>query len=198
MVKSARYLATIRNPGSLKIKLSKMSLSLLRAVGVEPLLAKGWAAVRLYPEPGLRPYGDIDLWVRPEQHPVALAALSGPAGQRCRVDLHDRFAQLDCTWQDVYERSRLEQLGEVEVRLLGAEDHLRLICIHMLGHGAWRPVWLCDIAAAVESLPEDFDWARCLHGHPRRAQWIVCAIGLARQVLGARCGGGPPDRPVSR
>jgi Uncharacterised nucleotidyltransferase len=174
------------------------ALSLLRDAGVEPLLAKGWAAARLYPEPGLRPYGDIDLWVRREQHSVALAALSGPAGQRCRVDLHDRFSQLDGTWRDVYERSRLERLGEVEVRLLGAEDHLRLLCVHMLGHGAWRPVWLCDIAAAVESLPDDFDWTRCLGGDPRHVQWITCAIGLARELLGARSGGGPPARPVPR
>ena len=174
------------------------AVSLLRAAGVEPLLAKGWAAARLYPEPGLRPYGDIDLWVRPDQHPVAVAALAGPAGRCCRVDLHDRFAELELSWQEVYERSRLERLGEVQVRVLAAEDHLGLLCIHMLGHGAWRPVWLCDIAAAVESLPEDFDWARCLRGHPRHAQWITCAIGLARRLLRARCDGGPPDRPLPR
>src|SRR5690349_9636225 len=40
----------------------------LRSVGVEPLLAKGWAVARLYPEPGLRPFGDIDLCVPPEQY----------------------------------------------------------------------------------------------------------------------------------
>jgi Uncharacterised nucleotidyltransferase len=174
------------------------AVGLLRGAGVEPVLAKGWAAARLYPEPGLRPYGDIDLWVRPDLHPVAVAALSSPAGQRCRVDLHDRFTQLDCAWSDVLARSRLERLGEAEVRLLGAEDHLRLLCIHMLGHGAWRPVWLCDVAATLESLPDDFDWARCLRGHPRHAQWIACAIGLARQLLGARGKGGPPERRLPR
>src|SRR6266550_2307554 len=35
----------------------------LRSAGVEPILLKGWAIGRLYPEPGLRPTGDIDLSV---------------------------------------------------------------------------------------------------------------------------------------
>jgi Uncharacterised nucleotidyltransferase len=174
------------------------AVSLLRAAKIEPLLAKGWAAARLYPEPGLRPYGDVDLWVRPDQYGLALAVLSSPAGQRCRVDLHDAFPQLARSWSDVYERSRLEPIGDIEVRLLGAEDHLRLCCLHMLGHGAWRPVWLCDVAAAVESLPDGFDWARCLQGHPRHAEWIISVIGLAREVLGARGAAGLPERPLPR
>src|SRR5215471_15976998 len=33
----------------------------MRAAGIEPLLFKGWALARLYPDVGLRPYGDIDL-----------------------------------------------------------------------------------------------------------------------------------------
>src|SRR5438094_10301599 len=32
-------------------------LTALRAAGIDPLLAKGWAEARLYAEPGLRPYG---------------------------------------------------------------------------------------------------------------------------------------------
>src|SRR5438132_6243758 len=35
----------------------------LRSVGVEPILIKGWAIGRMYPETGLRPSGDIDLCV---------------------------------------------------------------------------------------------------------------------------------------
>jgi hypothetical protein len=174
------------------------AIRLLRAAGVEPLLAKGWAAARLYPEPGLRPYGDIDLWVRPAERARAAAALSGPSGQRCRVDLHDRFTLLDRDWPEMYGRSRLERLDEAEVRLPGAEDHLRLLCVHMLGHGGWRPAWLCDIAAAVESLPRDFDWALCLRGHPRRVPWITAAVGLAREVLGARPGTGAPAGTLPR
>src|SRR5262245_34758745 len=40
----------------------------LRSQGLEPLMGKGFAIARHYPEIGLRPYGDIDLYVRPEQH----------------------------------------------------------------------------------------------------------------------------------
>jgi hypothetical protein len=174
------------------------AVSLLRAAGIEPLLAKGWAAARIYPEPGLRPYGDVDLWVRPDQYARAHAALGGPLGQRCRVDLHDAFPQLARDWADVYAHSRLEPIGDIEVRLLGAEDHLRLCCLHMLGHGAWRPVWLCDVAAAIESLPSDFDWSRCLEGPPRHADWITSVIGLARDVLGARGADGLLERPLPR
>jgi Uncharacterised nucleotidyltransferase len=172
----------------------EQAIRILREARVEPMLAKGWAAAQLYPEPGLRPYGDIDLWVRSSEHEGALAALRSPVGQRCRVDLHAEFPHLDRSWDELHERSRLVRIGEVDVRVLGFEDHLRLLCLHMLKHGAWRPVWLCDIGAAAESLPPDFDWDVCLRGPERRAQWIGCAIGLAREVLGAHVEAGAPGR----
>ena len=170
--------------------------ALLRSAGVEPLLAKGWAAARLYPERGLRPYADIDLWVRDQQHAAAVAALRSPAGQH-PVDLHQEsrlLDRLDRTWEQLYERSELVRVGEVEIRTLGPEDHLRLLCLHMFRHGAWRPLWLCDIGAALECLPADFDWEHCLSGNPRRSHWVACAIGLAHQLLGARLDGIPVAR----
>ena len=164
----------------------------LRSSGVDPLLGKGWAVARLYPEPGLRPYGDIDICVRPEEHSAAVAALASPAAQGCAVDLHQRFFGLDDrTLDELYARSRVERLGEVDVRILGPEDHLRLLCVHMLSHGAWRPLWLCDIGAALESRPADFDWDLCLTGSKRRADWVACALGLAHKVLSARLDGTP-------
>jgi hypothetical protein len=129
---------------------------------------------------------------------MAVAALTLPAAASCRVDLHAGFTQLDGTWDEIVERTRLARLDDVEIRVPGAEDHLRLLCLHMLGHGAWRPVWLCDIAAAIEALPEDFDWARCLRGDPRQAHWVTCAVALARRVLGARGADSLPERPVPR
>ncbi len=168
------------------------AIALLSSTGVEPLLAKGWAAARLYPERGLRPYSDIDLWVRAGDHAAAVAALESPAGQRLRVDLHGEIRlvkYLDRSWDELCDRSRLLPLGEVEVRIPGPEDHLRLLCLHMFRHGAWRPLWLCDIAAALERLPGDFDWEHCLSGDPRSSDWVACAIGLAHQLLGARVDG---------
>ena len=119
------------------------AITLLRSAGVEPLLVKGWAVARLYPEHGLRPYGDIDLCVRPEQYAVALAALGAPEAETAMVDLHNGLPWLHRpSLDDVYERSQLVPLSDVDVRILGPEDHLRYICIHMLQHGAHRALWL--------------------------------------------------------
>jgi len=163
---------------------------LLREAGVEPLLVKGWAAALLYPEPGLRPYGDIDLLVRPEQHTVAREALV--AGARAPVDLHRGLADLDDhELEDVFARSRHVPLGKVEIRIPSAEDHLRLLCLHAFRHGLSRAVWLCDIAAALESRATDFDWGRLLTGDRRRSEAVVAALGLARAMLAAELGPTP-------
>ncbi len=170
------------------------AIGLLRSSGMEPLMAKGWAVAQLYPEPGLRPYGDIDVCVRPEQHSAAVALLRSPAARGCAVDLHQGFFGLqDRTFDDLYAHSRLVRLGEVDVRVPGPEDHLRFLCAHMLSHGAWRPLWLCDLGAALESRPADFDWDRCLGGKKRPADWVACALGLAHQLLGAQV----DDTPVA-
>ena len=70
--------------------------------------------------------------------------------------------------------------------MLAPEDHLRVLCYHLLRHGVSRPLWLCDVALAVEERPPDFDWARCLGPNRRVADWVACAIGLAHRLLGAR------------
>lgn len=159
----------------------------LRQASIEAILVKGWAAAGLYPERGLRPYGDIDLIVRPEQYEAASELFGGPEVKDCWIDLHKSISELDDrAVGDLFERSRLFPLGLETVRVLSAEDHLALLAVHMLKHGAWRPLWLCDIAAAVESLSPNFSWVICLGRNSRRADWITCAIELAHQLLGAR------------
>lgn len=166
----------------------------LRSAGIEPILVKGWAIARLYPETGLRPYGDIDLVVPPEQYEAAGAAI-GSIGGRYAVDLHSGWSTLDyLKFDEVYARSILVPLNNVHIRVPAVEDHLRILVNHFLRHGGWRPMWLCDIGLAVESRPSDFDWARCLGGNKRRADWIACTIGLAHQLLGAEV----EDTPISR
>ena len=172
----------------------KHVLTLLSAKRVESILVKGWAVARLYPEPGLRPYGDIDLVVRPEQYSSAVAATKGVGGEYY-VDVHDGVGHLDDhSFDDLFERSAVIKLDDVDVRVLSAEDHLRLLCKHLLHHNAFRPLWLCDVAAAVENRASDFDWDRCLGRNRRRADWVACAIGLAHELLGAEV----TDTPVAR
>ncbi len=162
---------------------------LLRASGIEPVLVKGWAVARFYPEMGLRPYGDIDLCFSREQYRAAEKLLERPAGKKLTVDLHDGFGQLDSTSpDDLLARSIMISIGDIEVRTLGLEDHLRILCTHLLRHSVWRPLWLCDIAAALEALPADFDWECFLGGDPVQADWLACAIGLAHQLLGVEVG----------
>jgi hypothetical protein len=54
----------------------------LRSAGIEPILIKGWAIARAYPDTGLRPPGDIDLYVSPEQTAAAKAILNTPEYQQ--------------------------------------------------------------------------------------------------------------------
>jgi Uncharacterised nucleotidyltransferase len=165
----------------------KKVFKLLRQASIEPLLGKGWLAATLYPVPPLRPYHDIDICVRPADFNRAEQILDSPAADDCWVDLHEEFSELrGRDIDEIFARSRLMRLGEEEIRVMSAEDHLALLAIHPLKHAVCRAVWLCDIGAAIESLPEDFDWKVCLGRNRTRASWILCAIMLANQLLGAR------------
>ena len=165
---------------------------LLNAAGIEPMLVKGWAAARLYPEQGLRPYGDIDLCVRAEQFKAAQAALRSVPELQYSVDLHCGFEKFGGgRFDELAARSQSFQLGETSVSAASAEDHLRILCVHLLREGAWRPLWLCDIAAAVEARATNFDWDCCLTEDRRLADWVICALTLAHQLLDARIHGIP-------
>lgn len=166
----------------------------LRAGGVDPVLVKGPAISRLYCERGLRPFGDLDLCVRPDQHGTAAAILAGWADRFSPVDLHRGFAELRArNWEEAYARSQLATFGGTEVRVLAPEDHLRFLCLHQLRHGAPTPLWLCDVAVVLESRPSTFDWDLVLGSDRRPADWVACTIGLAHQLLGVSVA----DTPVA-
>jgi hypothetical protein len=172
---------------------------LLNSAGVEPVLVKGWAVARLYPEEGLRPYGDIDLCFLPDQYLKAVAVLKSPDAAKYSVDVHEGFAKLDdLSVDELMASSEPARLGAAKFRLLGGEDQLRILCTHLLRHSAWRPMWLCDIAAAAESRPASFDWQRCLGSNEREADWVACAIGLAHQLLEARVDDTPAAQRAKR
>lgn len=229
-------------------------VSLLRREGIEPVLVKGWAIARHYPEPGLRPYGDIDLCVSPTQFAQASQvlkrseSLAGPF-----VDLHCGFSGIGVgkrllfsaprhaqrEWEELYSRTSLSQVqrpksnvylpGEdvehctldigqqpansedlFSARVLSDEDHLRILCLHLLRSGVRRPSWLCDVAVMLRrqtadgrrpekqsptldsqkdighwTLDSGFDWQTCLGRNPLHANWVATAVLLAHELLGA-------------
>jgi Uncharacterised nucleotidyltransferase len=177
----------------------KQAFALLREAGIEPVLIKGWSIARLYAEPGLRPYGDIDLIVGPGQKSKAVEALKESA-LNFHVDVeHDEFEGLSIQeWEQLYQRTQLMTLDDTSVRVLGAEDELKLLCTHLLRHGAWRPLWLCDVAAAIEAASSDFDWDYCLRGTGPHLNWMTSAIGLAGTLLGADTGALPLEAKARR
>src|SRR5688572_22838451 len=121
---------------------------LLRQSRVDAVLAKGWVAAALYPDTALRTYSDIDICVRPEDFHLAEKVFSVTEANDCSIDLHKHFHEFkDRSADELFARSELVPLGEEKIKTLGREDHLALLCIHFLKHGAWRPLWLCDIGA---------------------------------------------------
>ena len=160
--------------------------TLLRTIDIEPILVKGWAVARLYPEPGLRPYGDIDLCVHPNDYERVMTMLKSDKGNTYNVDLHRGFKTLDNhTWKELHSRSLLLPINGTEARVLCPEDQLRILCFHFLREGAWRPLWLCDIAVAIESRPAGFSWELCLGKNRKRWRWFACVIVLAHLLLEA-------------
>jgi hypothetical protein len=172
----------------------------LRSAGVDALLVKGLAASRAYTEAGLRPSGDIDLCIWPGQVERARRALEATEGEPLWVDLHEGWEESDARdFGELFERRETLTFGGVEVLVPSWEDHLRLLCLHLLRHGAWRPVWLCDVAAALENRPTArFDWALVSGTDARRARWVACAVGLAVRLLGANAAATPFERAASR
>ena len=169
-------------------------LELFRAIDVEPILVKGWAVARLYPETGLRPYGDLDLCVHTDDYDRARTMLRSDEGRYYNVDLHRGFGRLGHeSWEEMKSRSLRLSINRADVRVLCPEDHLRILCFHFLREGAWRPLWLCDIAVALESRAADFDWELCLGQDRKRWRWFACVIALSHLSLKTRIENVPPE-----
>lgn len=166
----------------------------LQEAQLDAMVVKGWAIARMYPDQGLRHYGDLDLCVRTNQFTQAKTLLEREVTKEIWIDLHQGTAALDYAPEtEIFERSVVVSVDAVSVRIPSPEDHLRILCFHLLRHGAWRPLWLCDVALALESRPTNFNWAIFLGDDAKRADWLACVLGLAHQLLGAAIA----DTPVA-
>jgi hypothetical protein len=162
------------------------TITSLREAGLDCLVFKGWAIGRRYPDQGLRPGGDIDLLLRPGSTEAAYRVLERAEPFGIALDLHERSHDLpDRSFEALWQRAETVRLHGVEVQVFSLEDHLRLICVHLLRHGAWRPLWLCDVAVALETRPERFDWNLLFAGPRLQTGWALTALALAHRLLGA-------------
>jgi hypothetical protein len=159
------------------------AVSPLTAIGLEPVVMKGPAVARHYPEPGLRPMDDLDLLLPPSQHRAALDALSIAGWRVVRAqsrdwydtqlvhpDLADFPLELHFGLQGWHERTnRLDALDlwtrrqPIEVMGVSAfgfqrEDDLVYLAAHAGKpfHGFDRLIWLVDLAM----LDQEVDWER--------------------------------------
>jgi hypothetical protein len=162
------------------------------AVGIEPLLVKGWTVARRYPARGLRLYGDFDLVVEAAARTRLVAALHEHP-LRADVDLEHAFIAADVAPIDeLLRRSRSAEKDTLRFRVLDPSDDLRLLAMHYLRTGGWRALSLVDVAIAIEQRPRDIDWDLVLaSGDRRRAAWFAIAATLAHDLLEADLSGTP-------
>lgn len=162
------------------------AFSIFRNNGIEPILIKGFAAQLNYPVSHPRISADMDLAVHPTAFEESVNISRSQSADGLAIDLHKGLRHLDTVdWDDLFANSSILEIDDVPVRILRAEDHLRVLCVHWLTDGGAFKERLWDIYYAVESAGKEFDWKRCLEiVGPNRRRWIICVIGLANKYLG--------------
>ncbi len=161
------------------------AVAFFRENDIEPILIKGWWAAQFYAEPFDRYFMDVDLVFSQSDYRKA-KRIAGNYRGFLPIDLHCELRHLDTVaYENLFANSILVKCGEIDIRVLRPEDHLRVLCVHWLTDGGANRRRLWDIYYAVANRPADFDWARCLETvSPTRQKWILYTIELAHKYLG--------------
>ncbi|CAN5720310.1 hypothetical protein BH20ACI4_BH20ACI4_00300 [soil metagenome] len=159
---------------------------------IETVLIKGLAAAVNYPEPSGRVFSDIDLAVGPADFERAKKLVRE---NKFNVDLHMGLRHLDTfEWDDLFKNSVFAEINKTPIRVLRAEDHLRVLCVHWLNDGGADRTRLWDIYFALQNKPTGFDWERFIGGvGEKRKKWLMTVILLARDYFGMKLDGLPSD-----
>jgi hypothetical protein len=161
-------------------------------------------AEALYGNVALRQFGDLDLFIRPNDLPVAMetlvsegyspvlpltppqqtalvrsryeCGLLSPSGALVEFQwaIVPRYFSLPLSSEQLWRDLRTIQIAGVEALALSPENLLLILCIHGGKHLWNRLVWLSDIAELIQ-LHADLDWKHVL----RQA----CAVRAERMLL---------------
>ena len=156
-----------------------------REMAVEPILIKGWAAARNYPDTHPRFFGDIDIAVSSGDVEKSLARNREQRFTALNIDLHRELRHLDPTpWTELFDRSEMIEIEGTPIRLLSPEDHLRVLCTHWLTDGGQYKERLWDIYYSIKNRPTNFDWDLLLETVSKtRRNWIITAIAITKKYL---------------
>jgi hypothetical protein len=134
---------------------------------------------QLYSDIGLRPLGDIDLWVFQEDYPLLLSILESVGYERdplypntlrrglTVLDLHThimgadrirtRALLLSKDQGDIFKDTQVIHFDGSEARCLNTYDQVLYLGLHALKHNLDRLLWLADIRALIAPWGES-DW----------------------------------------
>jgi hypothetical protein len=157
----------------------------LDGAGIPWMVVKGPALERLHPEPGMRPYDDVDLVVPARSFAEAMDALDADRSrtldrnwrlvrreQRGQVhlvmphgslaDLHWHLVNRDrapfaIPMEELFERVRHVDVGGPAVPTLDPTDTVIHACLHDYLSGGHRLIWMKDLERALAIDPPDWD-----------------------------------------
>lgn len=199
--------------------LARLGLQPLVAAGLEPVVLKGAALASRYPDAGLRPMDDVDVYVPPSDHPEALrvlrrsgwqlrarpgrhheVVLSHPEVPGLPLELHRAFA----TWPTRSSRLSLRALwldrtprtvGGVSCFGFSPVDEVLALATHAAKpfHTFDRLIWITDLAVVVSAAEREgrpLDWDALAAGAARARCTSALAVAL---VQAARLGIASPS-----
>ena len=174
--------------------------------GVPFVLMQGAALLaHIYPDPGLRPLSDIDLWVLSRNRARLLAVLSQlgfeenplvPGVLRRGAVLVDVHTNLD--WaeripasrflfaldpEEIHRSCRRVAWDGLQLSCLGGHDQVIYLAVHAVKHNMERMVWLADIQRLTAAWQAaDWDGLRQRAGRLRQER-VPALLAYLRQAL---------------
>lgn len=189
MIDESPSIADISKWNALQRRIQEINIAgafdLFRENGIEPIIFKGWAAARYYPDNVFRSTHDLDISVPSSQYGLARSIAASSAGRKFVIDLHREFRNHDKrSWDELFTDSKLIETPFGSIRVLSDEDHLRSLVTHWLYDGGEYKEKLWDIYYLIDSTRNSFNWEKCLSAaSDDRRRWIAIVVLLASKYL---------------